>query len=81
MHKYPGKGGWTYGIRPRFAEFFGGRGPVKIRGTVEGRSFRRSFMAPADGAHKLPVKAEVRTASGRGEGDTVTVRLKERLSS
>ncbi|MFI1760522.1 DUF1905 domain-containing protein [Streptomyces sp. NPDC020800] len=38
-------------------------------------------MAPGDGTHRLPVKAEVRTAIGRGEGHTVTMRLKERLSS
>ncbi|MFE2103316.1 DUF1905 domain-containing protein, partial [Streptomyces sp. NPDC059468] len=29
--------------------------------------------------HKLPVKADVRRAIGKGEGDTVTARLQERL--
>ncbi|MBC2905704.1 DUF1905 domain-containing protein [Streptomyces sp. PSKA01] len=38
-------------------------------------------MALGDGTHMLPVKAEVRRAIGKEEGDTVTVRLEERLSS
>lgn len=33
----------------------------------------------SDGTHKLPVRADVRKAIGKGEGDTVTVRLQERL--
>jgi hypothetical protein len=36
-------------------------------------------MAIGDGTHMLPVKAEIRKAIGKEEGDTVTVRLEERL--
>jgi hypothetical protein len=79
LRKSPRPGGWTYLVWPESVKFFGTRGLVKIKGTIDGHPFRASFMAMGNGKHMLPVKAEVRKVIGKSVGDTVTVRLKERI--
>jgi hypothetical protein len=79
--KSPKPGGWTYVIWPKSAAFFGTRGLVKVKGTIDGLPFQSSFMALGDGKHKLPVKAEILQSIAKAPGETVRVTLLERIDT
>jgi hypothetical protein len=77
LHKFPGKGGWTYAEIPEIpqdkkAPF----GWVKVKGSIDAYTFSDYRLMPMGNGHLfLPVKAAVRKKIGKGEGDYVQVVL------
>ncbi len=79
LQKGDNPGAWTCVLMDEVAELFGTRGLVKIRGAIDGESFTGALMAQGDGTHRLPVEAALRQTIGKEAGDTVHVRIDERI--
>jgi uncharacterized protein DUF1905 len=79
LQKGANPGAWTCVVMHDVAELFGTRGLVKIRGVIDGEPFTGALMAQGDGTHRLPVKAALRKAIGKEAGDSVHVRIEERI--
>lgn len=80
VRKSPSTGGWTYVVWEGSAAFFNTRGLVKVRASVDGMAFESAFMAIGGGRHKLPLKGSLLARLGKQAGDSVTIRLEERLN-
>lgn len=81
LEKENSEGAWTFVVWPESSTFFGTRGLVKVRGMIDGKPFRASFMAMGNGKQMLPIKAETRKLIGKEVGDTVQIVLEERIES
>jgi hypothetical protein len=79
LQKGDNPGAWTCVVMNDVAELFGTRGLVKIRGAIDGQPFEGALMAQGDGTHRLPVRAAIRKTIGKEAGETVHVRIDERI--
>lgn len=76
LERPPGTGTWTYLVVPfDVQKTFGAKGQLKVRGTINGVSFRSSLMPQGDGTHYLVVNKTIRDNIGASAGSTVRVTL------
>lgn len=73
-------GSWTIVVMPDSGHLLGTRKPVKVGGDIDGHPFRATLLPMGDGTHMVPIKAALRTAVGKGNGEDVAVRLTERYN-
>ena len=78
--RFPGPGGWTFApVPPDHAPpATHGWGRTPVQATVDGRTWDTSVWQDRTHGCLLPVPARIR--QGKGDGDTVVVRLAPRVS-
>ena len=77
LHKYPGKGGWIYAVIEEIAPDKKAKfGWVQVSGSIDGFELKRYKLMPmGNGKLFLPVRAEIRKAISKTEGDMIHVIL------
>ena len=77
LEKFQGKGGWTYAQVPSLEASPGTPfGWMKVKGSIDGYEIKKYHLMPmGNGKLFLPVKAEIRKAIKKSEGDWVHVVL------
>lgn len=71
-----GVGTWTYVAIPfDLAAEAGKRGQVRVKGTINGYSYRSTALPRGDGFHYLVVNQAIRGVLGVSPGDEVTVSI------
>jgi hypothetical protein len=71
----------TYLTVPGSAELLGTRKAVRVAGAMDGHEFAATLMPSGSGPHRLPVRAALVKALGKGAaGEEVTVHLSRRLT-
>ena len=73
-------GAWTIVVMPGSGRLLGTRRAVQVGGDIDGQPFRATLLPTGDGTQMVPIKATLRRAVGKGDGDQVTIRLTERYS-
>ncbi|MDF2815303.1 MAG: hypothetical protein K0Q81_1503 [Paenibacillus sp.] len=69
-------GSWTFMQVPfSVEEKFGTKSQVRVKGTVNGVSYRSSLMPNGDGSHYMVVNKDIRDQAGVTQGDTVQVTM------
>jgi len=73
----PGNGAWTYQlIIPRTKDIKGKWGDLKVSGTIDNFEIKSKNLGPVKNSDKkMAINAEIRSATGKGAGDFVTVTL------
>tara|TARA_R110002124_G_scaffold91569_8_gene233075 strand:- start:151 stop:621 length:471 start_codon:yes stop_codon:yes gene_type:complete len=73
----PGNGAWTYQlIIPHTKDIKGKWGDLKVSGTIDNFEIKSKNLGPVKNSDKkMAINAEIRSATGKGAGDSVNVTL------